>query len=351
MRPDGFPDSVGTLLDAVYQIDVDTREWQKRIGLEIFHRHPIGTGLLSYEFDASAGDGHVRIGSAVDVGHIPEFRALTDPVHNQPVGAEYARAVAKGTHAGTTRELLSQSPGFDLKSSPFIRSIQQIGYHDIWAVCCVNPDARGIVFAVPYAEPRPALGVVERDRWTRLGVHIAAAERLRRRLGAGVEAGGRALLEQADAVLNPDGRVCNLTDSTVSDRDALSGFVKALDSARAGDARGRGDDLLSLWQGLLRGRWSVFDQVDTDGRRYVVAFENDPDAAGPRRLSRRQRQVATYAAQGHTNKVIAYELGITTTTVATHLRGALSKLRLSRRTDLVWLYGQLVETQGITHSG
>lgn len=58
-------------------------------------------------------------------------------------------------------------------------------------------------------------------------------------------------------------------------------------------------------------------------------------------LPRHETQVSTYAAQGHTNKAIAYELGIARTTVATHLRTALSKLGLRRRTDIVWLYGQV----------
>ena len=117
--------------------------------------------------------------------------------------------------------------------------------------------------------------------------------------------------------------------------------IKALDRARARLHRGNDEGLLSLWRGLVQGRWSVFDQVDTDGKHFIVVHENDPDAAGPKRLTRRETQVATYAAQGHTNKTIAYELGIARTTVATHLTTALSKLGLRRRTDLVWLYGHL----------
>jgi DNA-binding CsgD family transcriptional regulator len=47
-------------------------------------------------------------------------------------------------------------------------------------------------------------------------------------------------------------------------------------------------------------------------------------------LSLRQRQVLDMAARGLAQKVIAYELGIAASTVSTHLRMALDRLRIER---------------------
>jgi DNA-binding CsgD family transcriptional regulator len=290
--------------------------------------------MLSYEFDASMGDGYVSIGSVAGVGEIDSFLELTGPVHAEPVGEDYALVIARGTHAGTTVESIERADTRPAHSSLIIRRIRSLGFRDIWAVCSVNPDARGIAFAIPSEKEKPLTSPVAQEGWTRIGVHIAASYRLRQRLA---NEGSR----DVAGVFTPDGNTRHLEDTAVSEREALSRFVRALDKARARDARGEEEELLSLWHGLINGRWSVFDQIDSDGKHYVLIYENDPEAAGPRRLTPREIQVATYAAQGHTDKIISYELGISRTTVATHLRSALSKLGLRRRSELIWVYGQL----------
>lgn len=325
----------GQILEEVYRVDLPQQEWQQRVAEEIFGRRDLGTGLLAYEFDASAGDGSVRIGTVAAVGDIEQFARMTEPIHEKPVAKEYSLVVRWGTHSATTRELLASDGSQDPKSSPLIRGIATIGYHDIWAVCSVNPDATGIAFAIPLGKGDARAARALRHQWTRVGVHIAASYRLRERLAGGTGGAPAGLFA-------PDGRPRHLDEAAVDDREALAHFVKAVDKARARELRGRDEDLLSLWQGLVNGRWSVFDHIDTDGKRFFVVHENDPDARGPKQLSRRETQVASYAAQGHTNKVIAYELGINVATVATHIRNTLAKLGLKRRTDLVWLYGRLV---------
>ena len=91
---------------------------------------------------------------------------------------------------------------------------------------------------------------------------------------------------------------------------------------------------VDLWRGLVAGRWSLVDHFDTDGRRYLVARRNDPRALDPRALSDRERQVARFVALGHANKLIAYELGISEASVATHVRRAAAKLGVDGRVQL-----------------
>ena len=52
-------------------------------------------------------------------------------------------------------------------------------------------------------------------------------------------------------------------------------------------------------------------------------------------LTERESEVLTYAAKGHTNKMIAHELGISSRTVQGHLANIYSKLRVSSRTEAV----------------
>jgi two-component system response regulator FixJ len=53
------------------------------------------------------------------------------------------------------------------------------------------------------------------------------------------------------------------------------------------------------------------------------------------RLTGRERQVVAFASLGHTNKVIAYELGISPYTVGVFLYRAARKLRVASRKELL----------------
>jgi DNA-binding CsgD family transcriptional regulator len=51
--------------------------------------------------------------------------------------------------------------------------------------------------------------------------------------------------------------------------------------------------------------------------------------------------VAAYAALAHTNKLMAYELGIALGSVSVHLRSALAKLGMQSRVELVQIASKL----------
>jgi DNA-binding CsgD family transcriptional regulator len=70
----------------------------------------------------------------------------------------------------------------------------------------------------------------------------------------------------------------------------------------------------------------------------VLARRNPLGIRDPRALSARERDVLAHVAQGHANKQVAYTLGVSTTTVATHLRRALGKLGLRSRRDAIRLF-------------
>jgi DNA-binding CsgD family transcriptional regulator len=78
----------------------------------------------------------------------------------------------------------------------------------------------------------------------------------------------------------------------------------------------------------------------------VVAVENVRVAPTPAVLSARERQVVAAAVTGRTNKLIAYELGLSDSTVRVLLGRAKRKLELRTRRELVALYA--AHTNAIT---
>ncbi|MBZ0119477.1 MAG: helix-turn-helix transcriptional regulator, partial [Sandaracinaceae bacterium] len=106
-------------------------------------------------------------------------------------------------------------------------------------------------------------------------------------------------------------------------------------------ARSAADDALAMWRGLVDGTWSLVERFESDGRRYVVARKNEPGVLDPRGLTLREKQVVSFAALGHSNKLIAYELGVTHGTVTVHLTSAMAKLGATTRAELTRLVSEL----------
>jgi DNA-binding NarL/FixJ family response regulator len=101
---------------------------------------------------------------------------------------------------------------------------------------------------------------------------------------------------------------------------------------------GSGEEALEIWRALHEGRWSLVDCFDAGGRRYLVVRKNDP-AVAP--LTEREREIVSLAALGRANKAIGYELGLSESTVATHLESAFAKLGVPSRTALLQAYALL----------
>jgi DNA-binding NarL/FixJ family response regulator len=71
-------------------------------------------------------------------------------------------------------------------------------------------------------------------------------------------------------------------------------------------------------------------------------------ARGARHLTPRQRTVLLHLRQGKANKIIAYELGMTESTVKVHIRNIMRKLGASNRTQAVYNSQQLSDTSADT---
>ena len=220
-----------------------------------------------------------------------------------------------------------------LSPVPHVRAVAaakyaEVGLSDVVGFMASDPSRRGLIITWGAKDPSRPFQRGELRRWDRIAAHIAAGHRLR-----------RSRFEEGEAVLTPTGRVEHAEGpaTTRAARAALREAAVAVDRARGRMRRDDPDRSLDLWRGLVSGRWSIVDRFDSDGRRYLVARRNDPTMPDPRALSLRERQVVGFAALGHSNKLIAYELGLAETTVATNLARAMRKLGVRNRVELAAL--------------
>jgi DNA-binding CsgD family transcriptional regulator len=323
------------ILELAYRLDLPASEWLQRLAESIHSRRNLGPGVLAYELDISERPGSGTLGMVEATGAIREFSRNTGPLHRNISTGIYHKVLSNGTHCSTIRTRLEEL-GYTLSDYPVLEEmVYSSGAVDIWAVSMVNPDAQTLTFAIPLAShyiPNRR----EAERWRKIGIHIAAGHRLRRRIS------GAQAPEEADAVVRPDGKILHLRERAEPEREEFKKIVTSIDRARARDFRTGGNRTLELWKGLLAGEWSLLDWTDTDSKRFILAVRNDPEAAAPTQLTRREAQVATYVAQGHPYKVVAYEMGLSVSTVGTHMRQVLRKLGLASPAELAWIYGQLV---------
>ena len=106
-------------------------------------------------------------------------------------------------------------------------------------------------------------------------------------------------------------------------------------SAPGGNFRDDAVDLVETVEGILSGRCIVLDRFDANGRRYLLVARCSDARAHSRALSQREAQVILQAIRGESHKRIAYELGLSRSSVTKLLRSALGKLCLRSQAQLV----------------
>lgn len=190
----------------------------------------------------------------------------------------------------------------------------------------------GVVVGAP--QPCPAeIGPNVRQRWRRICAHLTAIWRLRASLARA------APHATEEAVLTSSGRLLHASGAARSRaaRDALRAAVLAMNQARGPLRRRDPEAALSLWPELVAGRWTLVERFDSDGRRFVLAHQNPPEAARLRALSEREARVVSQLLARQSSASIAVSLGVSTSAVSQQLRNVLRKLRLPSPGALVML--------------
>lgn len=290
------------VLEVGYARAASLDDWLQRVVATVRPAMERGRGIVAYTLDPAAASVQRFIG----LGARPEARRLVE----DDLACAERRAAIRALPAGMfiSNEVFATHPRWHATSS-LVFSIPTGGsQHHV------------LVAETPQAE---ALDPVLRPVWNQLALHLAAGARLHgRSVVYDHEDGSR------DAVA-----------VEASERDELRELARRLDHDRLHRATA-GDEALELWRGLLLDRWSFVDQFDTDERRFLVLRRNQP--RGRRHsLTRRQAQVAFYASLALANKQIAFMVGVSETTVASHLGQALVRLGLRSRAELIQIGAML----------
>jgi DNA-binding CsgD family transcriptional regulator len=96
-----------------------------------------------------------------------------------------------------------------------------------------------------------------------------------------------------------------------------------------------------LWQALAAGDWTIVDHIDRDERRFLLARENAPHVGAAHALTAREREVVEHASTGRSDKDIAWRLGVSASTVSTHLSQAARKLGVHSRSAVIHTHAAL----------
>ncbi len=302
-------DLVG-IVESAYRLDLDDDKWLTEVSRAVRPFLDEGLGLAAWYYDASLA------------GELRTFGFI---------GHRDARIpMAFVSHAfGVTswRELARQEAHRQLR----------VDTRRIHIFNAADPGGQGCVVGAPIPAQRKSNRVAPL-LWGRLAAHVAAGLRIRRKLQALARR-----VPSAEAVITPAGKVAHATGAARESGAllALRRAALAADKARGPMRRKAPEQAIAIWQGLVDGRWTLLDQFEKDGRRFLVATRNDPQLQSPRALTLRERQVLAYAALGHSTKLIAYELGLSVGTASAYLATGMRKLGLRSRVQLVNLGAKL----------
>jgi DNA-binding CsgD family transcriptional regulator len=339
------------ILEAAYSLEGDEAHWLANLREAVARNIDGCLGVRAQTYDVRTD--------------VVAFRQLSDGAFDARTYAITRKAALPPSQEQSIAPLLRRSFAGSLRGSPAALArlgmagetvdrfasnldlvLAELGHADHWWINAQDPTQIGCLFIVPMH--RRGLRPREVHGWQCIAAHVASAFRVRRQLAEARESlQGRA--PPPEAILQPDGRLKHAEPSAAGGeaREHLRAAVVALDRARGPLRQRDPEQAIELWKALVAGRWSLVEHFESDGRRYVVAHRNDARVPDARGLTERECQVLAYVALGHSNKMVGYELGLSTSTVAGHLASARTKLRLPSSRALL---GGVVDPGGRTGS-
>lgn len=320
------PEKLATFLEAAYDVAPDDQSWLGAVvetALAVWGR---GRASHAAIYDAS-NIAAVEIKNAAFVGL------------SQPAIDGIMRGIGRFTPEFVTRTFRSGLAAGIRETAypemkPMVEELEAFGFADELSLNGLDPAGKG-VFIGMWSPQMLDLAPGEMTLFRRMGHHLGAAHRVRRRLRESQPASATPdSTVGAEAILDARRRVVHAAGPARSKgaRDDLIATAAARDRDRsprlALDAR-------LVWGPLTRARWTLVDSFERGGARYVVARENQSAVRGLEALTDRERQAVAYLAIGQSTKETAYALGIADTTVRVLLGRAAAKLGVGSRAALL----------------
>lgn len=328
------------VVSEIYRLRGQSDAWMRGLLDTLRPLIDAGLGVGGYYFDARRAP-ELTVTDLICVGMMDrEVAAIARILEAMRAPNERSRRVlALVDGCGTASEIMSPRL---FSTMPHLAALSRVSaIRDFLGIVATDPGGMGCVINAPLAAQgriSPAL----RRPLGRVAAHIAAALRLRRATDALSDA---ADLAQVEAIFLPSGRPQHLTGGTTHghQRAQLIDAVRRREHGRARLRRLDPADALAEWVALVGGRWTLLDEIESDGKRFIVARRNPAPAPPLAQLTPGQAQVVGFALLGHSNKLIAYELGLTESGVAMRLRRAGERLGAPSRLALVRTVRRLLE--------
>ncbi len=329
------------IVEAAYRLDLTEEQWLQQLAEVADARLGDGLGASAYINEGNRRRLRASVGTAAE--HEGVIQEIESNIPDD-IGEKLFRLV--GCLSGL--ETAEQYLGMDRATvqAMYRATTPTWGFEDVLNVQGADPLGPSVTLTVPRRSV-VSLAPAERHSWCRVAAHLTTALRLREGLG------DIAVLERASAIFDADGQCQHATGDAqpAAARDQLRAAIKTIDRIRSREDNAADLEALQLWKGLVDGKWSVLDQFDSDGRRFVVAIENEPQVAMDRALTRRERQAVDLVAIGYSDQIAAYALGLSTSSIRTHIDRSLSKLGLTSRLDLFKLRNRLLHESRTPHLG
>jgi len=314
-----------SIVEAAYALRTNEQAWLQGITDAAAAAIDDGFGICANTFDAS-DPAHVAFGPGATAAGMTREELLAG---QRASTSAPVPAVRKYFCEGPSVGFVNAQAHVKSRRAKAKHDGSAPGAPDILSVRAKNPFGKGVIVCAPITHVS-RFGPRVRSRLGMVAAHLAGALRLR---SLGVQP-----IEQSDAIFSLRGKPEHLSgDLDKAPRAALARGVEGLLEARR-LKRAEPDQALELWAALIGGRWSVFDQFDRDGRRFIVARRNELSLDDPRMLTTAERMILLYASWGHSLKLISYEVGLSPSTVFAQLKLAMRKLGLRQRSELLGLF-------------
>jgi DNA-binding CsgD family transcriptional regulator len=316
------------VLEALYQVEQTRDAWFAGVLRTVVETLGRGAGVGGVLYDLSSGPAlHIDAMDSIDVPS--DWVRAGEAMHRDPRLVPGIRTSYRSCLCASLTDLTAIEPQGMRAARRDYYAPRNVGGQTM--INGLDGSGKGCSLFI-FSREEASLSPNMREVLSCLATHLATAYRLQRRLmpGEATPAG------EIEAVLAPNGEIAHAEPSATAApaRQALRLAVREREGARRfmpPDAAG----MLKAWKGLVSARWTLVDEDEQGGRRYVLARENSPAGRGPAALSARERQVVSLAVLGRSNKLISYELGLAHSTVRVLVARACAKLAVSSRAELV----------------
>ncbi len=306
--------------DACYALDCSDDEWLDALAVEGRAFLDYGLGVAAWAFRKDEWIGELPKGVAPELGEamLREAQCYTN---------EEMVEIFMGGRALSATERLARTQGLDEHHTG--SNFGPLGVKDVHGLTVSDSAGQGVALAG--LSPRVLRAPPQQlARLERLGAHMLAGYRLRH------------ALRKIDAILEPDGRPLHAEGEArdAVNRDALSHAVRAFDRARSQRSGSDADESLNAFEGLVAGRWSIVQSFESDGRRYLVAIQNQPAQMAVAAVTPNEAHALLLRAQGLAYKIVGYELGLSESATHYLVQQGMTKLGIGRETDLPLIFRQ-----------